>query len=40
MRTLRLSGLAKVREGRTTIEEIVRVTVSDEGPAPKADTSI
>ncbi len=29
MKTLRQSGLAKVREGATTIEEIVRVTVSD-----------
>ncbi|MET0152287.1 MAG: type IV-A pilus assembly ATPase PilB [Candidatus Binatia bacterium] len=29
MKTLRQSGLAKVREGATTIEEIVRVTISD-----------
>jgi type IV pilus assembly protein PilB len=29
MKTLRQSGLGKVREGATTIEEIVRVTVSD-----------
>lgn len=26
MQTLRLSGLEKIREGRTTVEEIVRVT--------------
>jgi type IV pilus assembly protein PilB len=29
MKTLRQAGLAKVREGATTIEEVVRVTVSD-----------
>ncbi len=29
MKTLRQSGLSKVREGVTTLEEIVRVTVSD-----------
>jgi type IV pilus assembly protein PilB len=29
MKTLRQSGLGKVREGETTIEEVVRVTVSD-----------
>jgi type IV pilus assembly protein PilB len=29
MKTLRQSGLGKVREGATTIEEVVRVTVSD-----------
>jgi type IV pilus assembly protein PilB len=40
MKTLRLSGLSKVREGATTIEEIVRVTMSDEAPAPKGAASI
>ena len=40
MKTLRLSGLSKVREGATTIEEIVRVTMSDEAPAPKGEASI
>ena len=29
MRTLRQSGLSKVMEGVTTLEEIVRVTISD-----------
>ena len=29
MKTLRASGLTKVREGVTTVGEIVRVTVSD-----------
>jgi type IV pilus assembly protein PilB len=29
MKTLRQSGLSKVREGVTTVEEVVRVTVSD-----------
>jgi type IV pilus assembly protein PilB len=40
MKTLRLSGLAKVREGATTIEEIVRVTMSDEGQAPKSEATV
>ena len=39
MKTLRLSGLSKVREGATTIEEIVRVTMSDEA-GPKTEASV
>jgi type II secretory ATPase GspE/PulE/Tfp pilus assembly ATPase PilB-like protein len=29
MRTLRMSGLDKLKEGITTIEEVVRVTFND-----------
>ena len=29
MKTLRQSGLTKVREGATTIEEVLRVTIAD-----------
>jgi type IV pilus assembly protein PilB len=29
MKTLRMSGLTKVREGMTTLEEILRVTMAD-----------
>jgi len=29
MRTLRMSGLAKIKKGLTTIDEIVRVTFGD-----------
>jgi type II secretory ATPase GspE/PulE/Tfp pilus assembly ATPase PilB-like protein len=29
MRTLRMSGLEKLKEGMTTIEEVVRVTFND-----------
>jgi type II secretory ATPase GspE/PulE/Tfp pilus assembly ATPase PilB-like protein len=29
MRTLRMSGLEKLKEGMTTIEEVVRVTFKD-----------
>jgi type IV pilus assembly protein PilB len=29
MRTLRMSGLEKLKEGITTIEEVVRVTFKD-----------
>ena len=30
MKTLRQSGLTKIIQGRTTIEEVLSVTVSDE----------
>jgi len=32
MTTLRVSGLSRLREGLTTLEEVIRVTASDQGP--------
>jgi type II secretory ATPase GspE/PulE/Tfp pilus assembly ATPase PilB-like protein len=29
MKTLRMSGISKLQEGLTTIEEVVRVTMAD-----------
>jgi len=35
MKTLRESGMQKIREGLTTVEEICRVTAPDEDPASR-----